>query len=168
MMRKMTEENLKNALAGESQAHLRYALFSEIAVKENFPNIGRLFAAASFSEQVHAHNHLRTLGGMKKTVENLEAAINGEGFEIEEMYPAYHAVATLEGEQVAATTFHAALEAEKVHHSLYKRAIDAAQKGKDLEAFPLQVCEMCGYTVEGEAPDKCPVCGAPKEKFKTF
>ncbi len=167
-MRKMTEENLKNALAGESQAHLRYALFSELAAKENFPNIARLFAAASFSEEIHARNHLRTLGGVKKTVENLQAAINGEGFEVEEMYPAYHAVATLEGEQTAATMFHAALEAEKVHHSLYVRAKEAAEKGKDLEAFPLQVCTMCGYTVEGEAPDKCPVCGAPKDKFKTF
>jgi rubrerythrin len=167
-MRRMTEENLKNALAGESQAHLRYAFFAELAAKENLPNISRLFAAASFSEQVHARNHLRTLGAVKKTIDNLEAAIIGEGFELEEMYPAYQAVAALEGEQAAATTFQAALEAEKVHHGLYRRAKEAAEKGKDLEKFPLQVCTMCGYTVEGEAPDKCPVCGAPKEKFKEF
>lgn len=167
-MRKMTEENLKTALAGESQAHVKYLAFAEVAEKEKLANVARLFRANSFAEQVHAVNHLRTLGGIGKTAENLGAAMDGENFEVTEMYPAYKLVAENQGEKTAVTMFHAAMESEKVHAGLYKRAKEAVDKGEDLEAFPIQVCSMCGFTVEGEAPEKCPVCGAPREKFVQF
>lgn len=167
-MRKMTEDNLKAALAGESQAHIKYMAFAEAAEKEHLANISRLFRANSYAEQVHAVNNLRTLAGIGKTSENLQAAMEGENFEVEEMYPAYKLVAESQGEKMAVMMFHAAMESEKVHAGLYKKAKEAADQGKDLDYFQVQVCSVCGFTVEGDAPDKCPVCGAPKEKFKTF
>jgi rubrerythrin len=167
-MKKMTEENLKNAYAGESQAHMKYLAFADAAEKEKFSNVARLFRANSFAEQVHATNHLRTLDGIRKTAENLKAAVEGENFEVEEMYPAYMKVAEDQGEKMAVMMFYRAMEAEKVHAGLYKRAKEVVDKGQDLGYFPVHVCSMCGFTVEGEAPDKCPVCGAPKEKFIKF
>jgi rubrerythrin len=167
-MRKMTEENVKGAFSGESQAHMKYMAFAEAAEKEKLANIARLFRANSFAEQVHATNHLRTLSGIEKTAENLQAAIDGETFEVTEMYPAYIKVAEDQGEKAAMLWFNYALVAEKVHAGLYKKAKESVDKGKDLDYFPVQVCGVCGFTAEGEAPDKCPVCGAPKEKFVKF
>jgi rubrerythrin len=167
-MRKMTGKNLKDAYSGESQAHMKYLAFADAAVKEKFSNVARLFRANSFAEQVHATNHLRTLNEIGKTAANLEAAMDGENFEVEEMYPAYKIVAENQGEKMAVMMFNAALEAEKVHAGLYKKAKVSVDQGKDLGYFPVHVCSMCGFTVEGEAPDKCPVCGAPKERFIKF
>ena len=167
-MKKMTEENLKNAFAGESQAHMKYLTFADKAEKENFSNVARLFRAHSFAEQVHAINHLRTLSGIKKTTENLQKAIEGETFEVEEMYPAYIKVAEEEQEKGAETVTKWALEAEKVHAVLYQKAKEAVENGQDIEFNPVHVCQVCGFTAEGEAPDICPVCGALREKFKGF
>ncbi|MEW5902514.1 MAG: rubrerythrin family protein [Acidobacteriota bacterium] len=167
-MRKMTEENVRSALAGESQAHMKYAAFADAAESEKFANVARLFRANSYAEQVHATNHLRTLNGIGRTASNLQAAMEGENFEVTEMYPAYKLVAENQGEKTALTWFNAAMEAEKVHAGLYKKAKEAVDQGKDLGYFPIQVCGVCGFTVEGEAPDKCPVCGSPKEKFVKF
>jgi rubrerythrin len=167
-MKKMTEENLKNAFAGESQAHMKYMAFADKAEKENLPNVARLFRANSFAEQVHATNHLRTLSGIGNTSENIKDAIEGETFEVEEMYPAYVCVAEEQQEKGAETMTKWALEAEKVHAELYKKALGSVEEGQDLEAQPIHVCQVCGFTVEGEAPDTCPVCGSPKEKFTEF
>ncbi len=167
-MKKMTEENLKNAYAGESQAHIKYLAFSDAAEKDKLANVARLFRATSFAEQVHAVNHLRTLSGIRKTADNLEAAMDGENFEVKEMYPAYTLVAESQGEKAAVMWFNAALAAEKVHAGLYKKAKEAVDQGKDLDFIAIHVCSVCGFTVEGEAPEKCPICGAPREKFVEF
>ncbi len=167
-MKKMTEEHLKNAYAGESQAHMKYLAFADAAEKEKFSNVARLFRANSYAEQVHATNHLRTLNGIGKTAENLQAAGNGENFEVEEMYPAYIKVAEDQGEKMAGTMFVWAMAAEKVHAGLYQRAKEVVDKGKDIGYFPVHVCSNCGFTMEGEAPDKCPVCGASKQVFVKF
>ncbi|MBI3944507.1 MAG: rubrerythrin family protein [Armatimonadetes bacterium] len=167
-MRKMTEENLKAAFAGESQAHVKYLNFSERAQRDGKPNVARLFAAASFAEQVHATAHLRVLKGIGATAENLAAAIGGEGFEVDEMYPAYVAVAEAQGEAGAKRSFNWALEAEKIHRALYERAAGAVEAGKDLELESIWVCSACGYTLDGEVPDKCPLCGASKERLTRF
>lgn len=164
----MTEENLNNAYAGESQAHMKYLAFAEEAEKENLPNVARLFRANAFAEQVHATNHLKVLSGVGKTAENLQTAIEGETFEVEEMYPAYIRVAEEQQEKGAETFTKWALEAEKVHAKLYKKAKEAVTDGSDMEFSPIHVCQVCGFTVEGEAPDICPVCGSPKEKFTRF
>jgi rubrerythrin len=167
-MKKMTEEFLKNALAGESQAHIKYAAFAEKAAQENLPNVARIFRANSYAEQVHATNHLRTLGGIGKTAENLEGAIGGETFEVNEMYDAYKVVAQHQGENAALMMFDRANEAEKVHLVMYKSAKQAVAKGQDVPAVDIHVCSVCGFTMDGNAPEKCPVCGAPKDKFVKF
>ncbi|MDD8020965.1 MAG: rubrerythrin family protein [Acidobacteriota bacterium] len=167
-MKKITENTLKEALSGESQAHLRYKFYAEQARKENLSNIARLFEAASWSEQVHATNYLKVLDGEGKTADNLDKAVQGETFEVEEMYPAYLAMAKEQGENKAATFYQFALAAEQVHASLYSRAKEAAAQGKDVELPEIYVCPVCGFTMEGESPERCPVCGAPKNKFVAF
>jgi len=167
-MKKMTKNNLQDAFAGESQAHMKYRAFSEKAEKENLPNIARLFRANAFAEVIHATNHLRKLDGIKSTAENVAAAIEGETFEVEEMYPAYITVAQMQGEKGAETSASWAMAAEKVHAGLYKKARVSLQDGEDVVFKPIQVCQGCGWTQEGEAPDPCPVCGAPKSMFKEF
>lgn len=164
----MTETNLKNALAGESQANTKYNIFAEKAKKEGYPNVARLFAAAAFSEQVHALNHNRMLHGVKTTSENLQAGIDGESFEIDEMYPAYKAVAATQGEKQAETSIEWALASEKVHVCLYQKAMQSVDNKKDAKFGPINVCTVCGYTIDGQAPDKCPICNSPKNKFKAF
>jgi len=164
----MTEENLKGAFAGESQAHMRYLAFADAAEKEGKGNLARLFRAIAYAERVHAINHLRELGGIGDSPVNLQEAINGETFEVEEMYPAYDAVAKLQKESGALRSIHYAIEAEKIHAEMYKRAKDAAEGGKDIEIEGVYICPVCGYTAEGGAPEKCPVCGAPRERFEEF
>lgn len=167
-MKKMTEDNVKAAFAGESQAHMKYLAFAGAAERESLPNVARLFRAASFSEQVHATNHLNAMAGVGKTAANLGAAIDGETFEVAEMYPAYIAVANDQQEKVPVWWFNAALAAEKVHAGLYTKAKESVAAGRDLGYLPVHVCGQCGFTVEGEAPDKCPVCGAAKDRFTRF
>lgn len=167
-MRKMTEKNLQDAFAGESQAHMKYQAFAKKADDEGKPNVARLFRAIAFAEQVHATNHLKTLGDLGSTEENLQTAIDGENFEVEEMYPAYDAVAKLQSEKEAIRSIHFAVEAEKIHAAMYTEAKQAVKEGHDFEMGTVYICPVCGYTVEGEAPDNCPVCGVSKEKFIDF
>ena len=167
-MRKMTQANLKTAFAGESQAHMKYAIFADKAEKEGYPEVARLFRAISYAERVHATNHLRELGGIGDTVANLAAAMGGENYENTEMYPAFDAVAKLQEEKGALRSIHYALEAEKIHEAMYGQAKEAVKAGNDIKAAPVFICPVCGHTAIGEAPDKCPVCGLPKDKYREF
>ena len=161
-----TEDNLKGAFAGESQANRKYLAFAEQADKDGLPQIAKLFRAAAAAETVHAHARLRVLGGIKSTVENLKAALGGEHYEFTEMYPKFIEEAKAEGNKQAERSFHLANEVEKIHHGLYEKALKSAEAGNDLEKKDIHICPVCGYTHEGDLPDKCPVCGAPKDKFK--
>jgi rubrerythrin len=167
-MHKMTQENLERAFAGESMAHMRYLVFSEKAAQDGYPNLSRLFRAIAFAEEVHATNHYRELGMIQGAAENLQECINGETYEVEEMYPAYNRVAESQGEQGAARSTHYALEAEKIHAVMYAEAKKPASQGKDIAIGTVFICPVCGYTVERAAPAKCPVCGAAKERFRSF
>ena len=167
-MRKMTQANLEAAFAGESQAHMKYAIFADQAEKEGYAQVARLFRAISDAERVHATNHLRALGGIEDTVANLAAAIGGENYENTEMYPAFDAVARIQEEKGALRSIHYALEAEKIHEKMYADARELVQAGRDMDGAPVSVCPTCGYTVIGEPPDRCPVCGVKKEKFRQF
>jgi rubrerythrin len=167
-MEAMTQDNLKAAFAGESQAHMKYLNFAAQAEKEGKPNVARLFQAASYAEQVHASNHLKALEGVQGTAENLGAALGGETFEIDQMYPAYMAVAEKQGEKKALRSMTWAFEAEKVHAKAYSAAKQAVEAGKDAEAVDIWVCTFCGFTMEGEPPERCPVCNTPKDKFRKF
>ena len=167
-MKQMTEANLKAAFAGESQAHIKYLAFADKAEKEGYPEVTRLFKAIAYAEQIHAISHLRVLGGIGSTAVNLAEAIAGENYEVTEMYPAFDAVAKLQGEKKAIRSFRFAMEAEKVHEEMYGEANESVAAGKDIEAAPVYVCPVCGHTAIGEAPDKCPICGLPKDKYKEF
>ncbi len=160
-----TKENLKDAFSGESQANRKYLAFAKKADQDGLPQIARIFRAAAEAETVHALNHLKTMGGIKTTIENLKAAIEGEHYEFTKMYPEFLKDAEEENNLDAKKTFNFANQVEKVHHELYSKALEAAEKGEDLQKQDIYVCPICGYTVEGEAPDKCPVCGAAKKAF---
>ncbi|MGA1868379.1 MAG: rubrerythrin family protein [bacterium] len=160
-----TIDNLKEAFAGESQANRKYLAFAKKAEADGYPQVAKLFRAAAEAETVHAHAHLRVMGAIKDTAANLQSAIEGEGFEFEQMYPGYLEEAEKEGNKAASISIKNALEVEKVHHSLYKQALQAVEVGKDMSVNTIFVCSVCGNTVQGEPPDKCPICSAPKKMF---
>jgi rubrerythrin len=161
-----TRQNLEEAFAGESQASRRYLFFAEKAESEGHPQIARLFRAAAESETVHARNHLKAMGGIGSTSDNLKAAIEGESYEFTQMYPGFIEQAKAEGNKKAKLTFDYANKVEKIHHGLYKKTLELLEAGKEPEAAPYYICPVCGYTVAGEAPEKCPICGAPLKMFK--
>jgi len=161
-----TQDNLQDAFAGESQANRRYLFFADKADEAGHPVIARLFRAAAEAETVHARNHLRAMGGIKSTRDNLKAAIGGEHYEFTQMYPGFITQAKAEGNQQAETSFTWANKVEKIHHSLYQQALKALDEAAPLEDEAYFVCQGCGYTVGGEAPERCPVCGAPRKMFK--
>ena len=160
-----TTDNLNEAFAGESQANRRYLAFAKKADLEGRPQIARLFRAAADAETVHALTHLRVLGTVKNVAENLQAAIAGEAFEFQSMYPKFVAEAQAENNAPALATFRNAMAVEQVHHKLFLAALATASAGKDLPAGPIHVCQVCGNTVTGNVPDTCPVCGANKAQF---
>lgn len=164
-MKKITYSNLQDSFAGESQAHIRYVIFAQQAKKDGLNNIARLFEAAAVSEQIHAGNHLRVMDGVQDTASNLTVAAGGEDFEVEEMYPAYIAVAEKQAEKKAMRTMNYALQAEKIHLALYRKAAEDLSAGKDIPRVEYSVCPVCGYTMEGEAPDVCPICGVKHDTF---
>ena len=167
-MKKMTEEFLKAAFSGESQAHMKYLIFAEKAEEEGLKNVARLFRAIAYAEYVHARNHLRELGMIGVTKDNLQVAIDGETFEVQEMYPVYNNTAKMQGEKGAERSTKYALEAEKIHAALYSKAKQTIIEGKDIEIKKIFICPECGYTAEAEPPERCPVCGLPREKFREF
>jgi rubrerythrin len=159
-----TEDNLEKAFAGESQANRKYLAFFRKAKKDGFPGIAKLFRAVAEAETVHALNHLKTLGGINSTQENLKKAINGETKEFEEMYPGMLKKAREEGNRDAEKSFRYANEVEKIHAELYKKALESVKNGEDLDKEYF-VCQTCGNTLE-ELPETCTICGMPKGQFK--
>jgi rubrerythrin len=157
---------LKNAFAGESQANLRYLAFARKAEEEGFSQVAKLFRAAAEAETVHALNHLRTIGEVRSTIENMEVAIAKETFEYKKMYPEYVNNAKQEGNQQATWSFDVANRVEQIHASLFSKAVLALKSKKELtQTDYYYVCGVCGNTVEGAAPERCPICGSPKAKF---
>jgi rubrerythrin len=158
-----TNENLKEAFAGESQANRKYLAFAKKADKEGFFQVARLFRAAAYAETVHAHNHLKVMKGINSTEENLKEAIEGEVEEFKEMYPAFIEEAKEEKNDAALWSFDVANKVEEIHAGLYENALQNI--GKNIETI-YYVCNYCGNTVEKEAPEICSICGAPKTEFK--
>ncbi|MFH1651895.1 MAG: rubrerythrin family protein [Chloroflexota bacterium] len=161
-----TNENLEAAFAGESQANRRYLFFAAEADKSGQKQIARLFRAAADAETVHARNHFGVLGGVKSTGENLQAAVGGENYEFTKMYPDFIAQAKTDNNTPAGDSFDLANKVEKIHHGLFQKALQALEGGQKAAEKPIFVCQVCGNTVEGQAPEKCPICGAPRSKFK--
>ena len=157
-----SEQHLRDAFAGESQANRKYLAFAEKAEKEGYPQVAKLFRAAGAAETVHAHAHLRALGEIGSTAANLKVAVAGETHEFKQMYPEMIKDAKEEGNKTAERSFVYANEVEQVHAKLYQNALDNLDS---LEEVDYHVCSVCGMTVENEAPDNCPVCGAPASAF---
>lgn len=178
----MTAQNLRSAFGGESQAYQRYQVWGDKAEQDGYPNVALLFKAIAYAEQVHAGNHFQAHEnisgdflvasgagfGLGPTAENLEGAIAGENFEIEQMYPSYENVAKQQNEKDAIRSFHYAVEAEKIHSKLYTEAKEAVEAGNDYDLEYVSVCEVCGHTVKDGTPEKCPICGAPRDQFEEF
>ncbi|MBD3195315.1 MAG: Rubrerythrin-2 [Candidatus Lokiarchaeota archaeon] len=181
-MKDMTQQNLVNAFGGESMAHMRYRHFAYTAEREGFTNVARLFRAIAHAEFIHAGDHYRELKHLEEgivansmgafaigdTLKNIGLGIAGETFEINEMYPVYIQTAKFQKEDGAVRTFEWALNTEKQHKKLYEKAEEAVKEGNDVNVDSIQVCEVCGYTLEGEIPEECPICGAKKDKFTSF
>ncbi len=161
-----TNDNLGSAFTGESKANRKYLFFAEKAEKEGLKRIARLFRASAEAETVHARNHLNVMQGIKSTKENLLSAINGEKHEFTDMYPAFIKQAEMEGEERASKSFKLANMVEQIHHDLYQDAINKLENGEGIELKPFYVCQYCGNTIEGEAPNICPICGVPRSMFK--
>ena len=158
-----TIENLKSAFAGESQANRKYLAFAKKADEDGFPQVAKLFRAVAEAETIHAHNHLKALGEVKSTTENLQAAMGGENYEVVSMYPPMLAGAEAEGNKQAARSFRWALEVEKVHEVLYRQALE--KLGKDTTTVDYYICPVCGFTHEGPMTKSCPVCGTLPQRF---
>ena len=161
-----TNENLQQAFAGESQANRRYLFYAENADEAGNKQVARLFRAAAEAETVHARNHLRVLGEIKSDRENLKAAVDGENYEFTQMYPGFIEQAKKENNKAATDSFNLASKVEQIHHKLFRETLNNLESGKPFRDVPYFVCQVCGNTVAGEAPEKCPICGAPKSKFK--
>ena len=167
-MHEMTKANLEAAFAGESQAHMKYLIYADQAEKDGFHNVARVFRANAYAEQVHATGHFKVMKKLGDTSANLQDGINGENFEVEEMYPAYMAVAELQDERGAVRSTKWAREAEKVHAEMYADAKKSVESHSDSDVQKVYVCSVCGWTGVGEHPDNCPLCNAKKEFFKIF
>jgi rubrerythrin len=161
---KSTLDNLKEAFAGESQANQKYRAFAKKAEQDGFANIARLFRTAAEAERIHAEGHLKAMEGIGSTAENLQAAISGETYETEEMYPPMFELAELENHK-AKRMFGYALDAEAVHAKLYQLALEAVQQGKDLTEVDFYLCPVCGNIEFGKPTEACPICGTKAEKF---
>jgi len=160
-----TDENLKAAFAGESQANRMYLAFAKKAEEEGLTQIAKLFKAAAEAETVHALNHLRVMGQVKTTVDNLGTSVSGETYEFKSMYPQMIEDAKAEGNKKAVQSFDYANKVEQIHANLYQKMLEALKNNKPVPAADIFVCPVCGNTFEGKTPDKCPICATPKEKF---
>jgi len=160
-----TDENLKAAFAGESQANRMYLAFAKKAEEEGSTQIAKLFKAAAEAETVHALNHLRVMGQVKTTADNLGTSVSGETYEFKSMYPKMIEEAKAEGNKKAVQSFDYANKVEQIHANLYQKALDALKNNKPVPAADIFVCPVCGNTFEGKAPDICPICATPKDKF---
>lgn len=159
-----TDENLREAFAGESQANRKYLAFAKKAEQDGLSEVARLFRAAAEAETVHAVAHLRQLHAVKSTAENLEAAEAGETYEYTEMYPPMVKQAEAESSP-AATTFKFALAAEERHAKLYAQALEAVKAGQDIETGGVYVCPVCGNVVFGKLTAPCEICNTAADKF---
>ncbi|MFC2016183.1 rubrerythrin family protein [Chloroflexota bacterium] len=161
-----TEKYLQEAFAGESLSNRRYLFFAEKADKEGHPQIARLFRAVAEAETVHARNHFNIMDGVSSTRDNLLTGVIGEHYEFTRLYPPFIDKAESEGNKKAQRSFEWANDVEQIHHRLFDEAFKAFDAGQQLKEEPYFVCPVCGYTVGGEAPEKCPICGAPRDRFK--
>lgn len=168
LMKKITQQNIKNAFSSESEDYMKYLIFAEKAKEEGFSNVARLLQTIAYAERVHARKYLLCLDGLSNTEENLKASLDNEKFQVEELYPSLFEVAGIQNEVEAQIGFHGSQETEQVHAKLLQKALDSVHQNKDVTIGDIHICKNCGYTLEGEPPTNCPICGMPRERFKEF
>jgi rubrerythrin len=164
-----TEENLKAAFAGESQARNKYTFFAEVARKEGYHYIAKMFDESAANEKQHAKDHFRLLKGIGDTTANLKEAIGGEHYETVEMYPTFAKEAEQEGNSEAAILFKQIGKIEQHHHDRYRKLLEMIENGTVFKREqPIKwKCSVCGYTYQGtEPPPKCPSCKHPREYYE--
>ncbi len=164
-----TEENIKAAFAGESQARNKYTYFAEKAREEGYHYIAKIFEETALNEMNHAKDHFKLLSGVGTTAENLEAAMSGENYEAIDMYPQFAEEAEAEGNTDAALLFKMIGKVEAHHRERYKKLLEMVQNGTVFKREkPIKwKCSVCGFTVEGtEPPPKCPACKNPREFYE--
>jgi len=157
-----TLNNLKTGFVAESQAHLRNLAFAMKAEQEGYSQVAKLFRAVAEAEAVHAFNHFRLLDAVSGTQDNLESAFERENLAAS-TYPQFIRVATEEDNTSVATVLGYSRDVERGHAKLYKKALAHMMAGEEAEYY---VCQVCGHVSDGVLPDVCPICGAPKEKFR--
>ena len=160
-----TQENALAAFAGESQASVRYAAFSEKAIEDRYPGIATLFKAMSEAEAIHARHLLDLSGEIRSTKENLEAGISAETQEASVTYPAYLKTAQEEKKIGARTVFSYSIKAEEVHAALFSKALVAVSEGHDLASISVYLCPVCGHISLGQPPFRCPICAVFAKKY---
>jgi rubrerythrin len=171
-----TLDNLQAAFNGESNANAKYLEFAKKADQEGYAGAASLFRAAAKAEEFHARNHadvIKKMGAtpkaeiklpaIKTTAENLKAAIEGESYERDNMYPEFIAEAKASGERDAVKSFNFAVTAEGQHAKFYTEAAANLTAWKAAKKFA--VCPVCGNTVTVVDFSKCPVCFTPGDKF---
>jgi len=161
-----TENNLLEAFGGESKANRRYSFFAEKAEKEGYTGVARLFRAVAEAETVHARNHLNAMDAIGSTKDNLTAASMGEHQEFTGMYPYFIEVANEERNARAKISFDWANRVEKIHFGYFEAALKTVKEGGKPEEAVYYVCQVCGNTVTGSVPEKCPICGSAAKAFK--
>lgn len=164
-----TEENLKAAFAGESQARNKYTFFAKVAAKEGYHYIAKIFLENAENEKRHANDHFKMLGGIGDTAANLNEAINGEDYETLNMYPTFVKEAEEEGNKEAAILFQQIGKVEALHRDRFKRLLAMVEAGTVFKRDePIKwKCSLCGYIVESkEPPPTCPCCKHPKEYYE--
>ncbi|MBU0985013.1 MAG: rubrerythrin family protein [candidate division Zixibacteria bacterium] len=164
-----TEENLKAAFAGESQARNKYTYYAKVAHKEGYHYIGKIFEETARNEERHAKDELALLNGIGDTIANLKDAIDGEDHETKSMYPDFAREAEEEGNMLAAALFKQIAKVEAHHRDRYRRLLEMVENGtvfKRDEPIAWR-CSVCGYVHEGtEPPGKCPCCKHPQEYYE--
>ena len=164
-----TEENLKTAFAGESQARNKYTYFAKVAQKERYFYLAKIFEETAMNEMQHAKDEFKLLNGIGDTAANLKEAIEGEHYENSEMYPTFTKEAEEEGNEKAAKLFKEISEVEKHHEERYRRLLKLLEEGKIYKRDkPIAwKCSKCGYIHKGtEPPETCPSCKHPKEYYE--
>ena len=164
-----TEENLKTAFAGESQARNKYTYFASVAKKEGFEQISEIFAKTAENEKEHAKMWFKELGELGNTAQNLLAAAEGENYEWTDMYAEFARVAEEEGFADLARKFRAVADIEKTHEERYRALLNNVETKAVFEKSEVKVweCRNCGHIVVGtKAPLACPVCAHPQAYFE--
>lgn len=157
------EDDLKTAFVNESQAAMKYLSFSKRAAHEGLKNIAKLFRAAAEAEVIHAHNHLRAMGLIKTSPDNIKVLLNEKGYTFEQMYQPMIEHAKAGGDSWSVKSFCYAYEAGKVTARLFENVIKNITEEKEVDFF---LCKVCGFIVENDIPEKCPICGSQKKVFK--